>query len=138
MEEYIFEPIGYIRTEAKEVPRHWSISEVEGEIVLNPELQVGLTGLQAGDKIVVIFCFHKSPPFSLENLLQKPPHQDSPKGVFSLCSPLRPNPIGFSILKIMAIEENIIKVKGLDILDGTPVLDIKPFKEIYFESNKPC
>lgn len=127
MEEYKFKPIGYIRTEATEVPRHWSISDIEGEIVLKPEFQTGLTGLQAGDKIVVIFCFHKSPSFSLDNLIQKPPHHDTPKGVFSLCSPLRPNPLGLSVLEILAIEKNVVKVKGLDILDGTPILDIKPY-----------
>jgi len=74
MEKFIFEPIGFIRTEAAEIPRHWSVSTAEGEIVLRPEYQAGLKGLQAGDRIVVIFCFHKSPPFSLENLIQKPPH----------------------------------------------------------------
>jgi len=127
MEKFIFKPIAFIRTGAAEIPRHWSISEVEGEIVLKPEYQPGLKGLQAGDKIAVIFCFHKSPPFSFENLIQKPPHREEPQGVFNLCSPLRPNPIGLSILEIIAIEKNIIRVKGLDMFNGTPVLDIKPW-----------
>ena len=127
MKDLAFIPIGFIRTEVAEVPRHWSISRFEGEIVLQPEYQPGLTGLQAGDKIVIIFYFHKSPLFSPENLIQKPPHRDQPAGVFSLCSPLRPNPIGLSVVEIIAIEKNIVKIKGLDMLNGTPVLDIKPY-----------
>jgi tRNA-Thr(GGU) m(6)t(6)A37 methyltransferase TsaA len=128
MEEYIFHPIGYVRTEAKEIPRHWSISEIEGYLELKPEYQEGLRDFKKGDKIVVLFVFHKSPPFTPEKLLQKPPHSQELKGVFSTCSPIRPNPIGLSVLEVLEVSDNKVKVKGIDMFDGTPVLDLKPFK----------
>lgn len=128
MEEYVFRPIGYVKTEAKEVPRHWSISEVTGELVIHPEYKEGLKDITPGEKIVVLFCFHKSPPFTKDKLVQKPPHRSEKKGVFSTCSPIRPNPIGLSVLEVLEVRENVIKVKGLDMFDGTPILDIKPYK----------
>jgi len=127
MEEYRFKPIGYVRTEEKNLPRHWSVSQVEGEIVIEPEYSLGLRDIKAGDKIVVIFCFHKSPPFTSEKLIQKPPHLNETRGVFSTCSPHRPNPIGLSVLEVIDVRDNIIKVRRLDMYDGTPILDIKPY-----------
>ncbi|HHW20139.1 MAG TPA: tRNA (N6-threonylcarbamoyladenosine(37)-N6)-methyltransferase TrmO, partial [Thermodesulfovibrio thiophilus] len=61
MEEYRFNPIGYVKTKAKSLPRHWTISDIEGEIIINPEYKDGLKDIKKGDKIVVIFYFHKSP-----------------------------------------------------------------------------
>lgn len=129
MKLYEFKPIGYVRTNAENIPRHWSISEVEGEIVIEPEYKVGLRDIKAGDRIVVLFVFHQSPAFNLEKLIQKPPHLNETKGVFSTCSPHRPNPIGLSVVEVLEVRENIIKVKGLDMYDGTPVLDIKTYIE---------
>lgn len=129
MQLYEFKPIGYVRNNAENIPRHWSISEVEGEIVIEPEYKLGLRDIKAGDRIVVLFVFHKSPAFNPEKLIQKPPHLNETKGVFSTCSPHRPNPIGLSVLKVLEVRDNVIKVKGLDIFDGTPVLDIKPYIE---------
>ncbi|GAB6182389.1 tRNA (N6-threonylcarbamoyladenosine(37)-N6)-methyltransferase TrmO [Thermodesulfovibrio hydrogeniphilus] len=125
--QFIFKPIGYIRTKAETVPRHWSISDVEGEIVVDPEYKLGLRDTKPGDKIVVIFVFHKSPPFTPEKLIQKPPHLDEERGVFSICSPHRPNPIGLSVLDVIEVNDNVIKVKRIDMFDGTPVLDLKPY-----------
>jgi len=129
MEEFIFKPIGYIKTKAETIPRHWSVSDVEGEIIVNPEYKIGLRDIKAGDKIVVIFCFHKSPLFTTEKLIQKPPHLNEKRGIFSTCSPHRPNPIGLSVLEVIDVIDNIIKVRRLDMYDGTPVLDIKPYIE---------
>lgn len=127
MKEIVFKPIGYVKTKAKDIPRHWTISEVEGELVIEPIYQEGLRDIKPGDEIVVIFYFHKSPSFKLENLIQKPPHLQEEKGVFSTCSPIRPNPIGLSVLKVLEVKGNVIKVKGLDMFDGTPILDLKPY-----------
>jgi tRNA-Thr(GGU) m(6)t(6)A37 methyltransferase TsaA len=127
-EEYIFKPIGYVKTSATSIPRHWSYSDVEGEIILDPEYKEGLKDIKLGDKIVVLFCFHKSPSFTKDKLIQKPPHRDNPTGVFNTCSPIRPNPIGLSVLEVLDIKENIIKVKRIDMFDGTPIFDIKPYK----------
>jgi tRNA-Thr(GGU) m(6)t(6)A37 methyltransferase TsaA len=120
------EPIGYLRSSHREVPNHWSISDLEGELVIKPEYAEGLSSIRVGDLIVVIFEFHKSPPFTADKLKQKPPHRDSKKGVFSICSPKRPNPLGLSVVEVLKIDRNVITVSGIDMLDGTPILDIKP------------
>jgi tRNA (adenine37-N6)-methyltransferase len=121
-------PIGYIRTESEKVPRHWTISDVEGTLEIDRRYTEGLKDIKAGHRVVVIFYFHKSPEFEPEHLVQSPPHRKGERvGVFSICSPIRPNPIGISILEVLSIEENCIRVKGLDALDGTPILDLKPY-----------
>ena len=122
-----FNPIGVVHTAARTVPRHWSLSEVEGTLEVSPQFQQGLSHIRPGQRIVVLFHFHKSPPFHPGQLCQKPPHAEAAMGVFSICSPFRPNPIGLSVVEVLAVAENRIRVKGIDMLDGTPVLDIKPY-----------
>ncbi len=121
--------IGSVRTDAEEIPRHWSVSDVEGALVIDEEYLEGLEDIQLGQRIVVIFNFHRSPEFSPRFLRQKPPHSPEEVGVFSTCSPIRPNPIGMSVLEVLGVEDATIHVKRLDILDGTPILDIKPYIE---------
>ena len=123
------EPIGFVRTEAKQVPRHWSLSQVEGTLVIDKMYLRGLKDIRRDQRIVVIFHFHRSPKFTSSFLTQKPPHHEDEVGVFSICSPLRPNPIGMSVLEVLEREANHIAVKGLDMEDGTPILDIKPLVE---------
>ncbi len=118
--------IGTIRNPTGEVPRHHTLSDVEGEIVLKPEYAPGLKGLEPGDRIVVLFLFHESPEFTDDALVQHPKHHKGPRGVFSICSPLRPNPIGLSVVEILGIDGNILSVRGIDMRDGTPVIDVKP------------
>jgi tRNA-Thr(GGU) m(6)t(6)A37 methyltransferase TsaA len=122
-----FNVIGTAYTDARDIPRHWTLSDVEGRLVLDSQYTMGLAGISAGQQIVVLFQFHKSAPFSGEFLTQTPPHLDKASGVFSICSPRRPNPIGLSVLTVLAVEENILHVRGMDMFDGTPILDIKPF-----------
>ena len=122
-------PIGHIRTSETNIPRHWSASEAVGEIIIKEEFAAGLRDIKPGDKILVIFHFHKSPGFTDECLYQKPPHKDREMGVFSTCSPIRPNPIGVSVVEVLETKANRIRVKGIDMIDGTPVLDIKPWNE---------
>ena len=121
-----FKPIGFVKTDVSIVPRHWTISDVEGMIVIDGMYTEGLKDIKIGENIIVIFYFHKSKEFDLHHLVQTPPHRNERIGIFSTCSPIRPNPIGMSVLKALGIEENIIYIKGLDMIDGTPVLDIKP------------
>lgn len=118
-------PIGYVSTEAKEIPRSWKVSNVEGTLVIDEKYLEGLSDIKAGDQLYVIFHFHKSPEFSDQFMRIKPPVHDKKVGVFSTHSPFRPNPIGMSILEVLAIEANKIRVKGLDMLDKTPIWDIK-------------
>ena len=118
--------IGFIRTDATKIPRHWSVSDVEGTLVINGEHLEGLKDITAGQRIVVIFHFHRSPKFTSEYYTQTPPHNKTPMGVFSICSPIRPNPIGMSVLDVIRRKANIIYIKGIDMIDGTPIIDIKP------------
>jgi tRNA-Thr(GGU) m(6)t(6)A37 methyltransferase TsaA len=120
-------PIGFARTDVKEVPRHWSVSDMEGTLVIDEEYLEGLEGIEPGQRIVVIFNFHRSPEFSAELLRQTPPHTGKKTGIFSICSPVRPNPIGMSVLEVLGVEGATVRVKGVDMLDGTPILDIKPY-----------
>ncbi len=124
-----FKPIGFVRTGAEKVPRHWSVSEVEGTLVIDEEYLDGLKDIEPGQRVVVIFNFHRSPEFSARFLRQTPPHRGKEMGVFSICSPVRPNPIGMSILEVLGVEDATIHVRRLDMLDGTPILDIKPYIE---------
>ena len=125
--QMILQPIGKAHTDATRIPRHWTVSDVEGTLVIDPAYSEGLSDIAAGQHIVVLFHFHKSPPFSNDLLKQTPPHREQPLGVFSICSPRRPNPIGLSVLEVLAREENVLRVRGMDMLDDTPILDIKPF-----------
>jgi tRNA-Thr(GGU) m(6)t(6)A37 methyltransferase TsaA len=122
-------PIGisYIKNKG-EIPRHWSVTELEGKLVIHESYREGLKDIVPGQKIVVLFHFHRSPEFTPEFLTQTPPHLTEGRGVFSLCSPIRPNPIGMSVLEVLDIEGTVIHVKGIDMFDETPILDIKPYK----------
>lgn len=118
--------IGFLKTDVTTVPRHWTLSDITGKIVIDEAYTKGMKDIQEGQDIMVIFYFHQSPEFAVNHLIQNPPHRTEQLGVFSTCSPIRPNPIGMSVLRVIDIEENVIYVKGLDMVDRTPILDIKP------------
>jgi tRNA-Thr(GGU) m(6)t(6)A37 methyltransferase TsaA len=125
--EVCFKPIGIIHSPFKSlinVPRQSWLSNAEGKIEIFEEFQKGLKFLDGFSHIYCIYFFDliKSPlPLQSKSYLG-----GEKKGVFAIRTPFRPNPIGLSIFKNMGIKENIVKVKGLDTLDRTPVLDIKP------------
>jgi len=123
------EPIGFVKTDVEKVPRHWTVPEAEGTIVIDDQYKEGLRDIKAGERIVVLFYFHQSPRFTPDRLIQRPKHRNEQLGVFSICSPVRPNPLGMSVVEVLGIAGNIIHVKGLDMRDNTPVLDIKPYVE---------
>ncbi len=122
----VMEPIGVVRTEAEKVPRHWSVSDLEGKLVIDTRYEEGLRDIKPGQRIIVLFYFDRSAAFSSELLVQTPPHRNEALGVFSICSPRRPNPIGLSVLEVLKVDGPVIHVKGIDMYDGTPILDIKP------------
>jgi len=97
----------------------------ESRIVLDPELELGLMALEKQERVLVVFRFHFSEGF---DLLQHPRGDKTrPKrGVFALRSPRRPNPIGVTEVDLLEIRGNVLRVRGLDAVDGTPVLDLKP------------
>ena len=118
--------IGVFHTPEKNIPRHWTVSDVKGEIEIDKIYEAGLKDITVGRKIVVLFYFHKSDPFDPKFMIQNPKHHKKPMGVFSICSPFRPNPIGLSVLEVTDVQANIISVNHADMIDGTPILDIKP------------
>lgn len=117
-------PIGYVESEFTEPASPDEIRMIESRIILDPALIQGLQGIEPGQQIMVIFYFHHSEGY---DLLQHPHgDQSRPKrGVFALRSPHRPNPIGVTVVELVGIEDNIIRVLGLDAIQGTPVLDLK-------------
>ena len=121
-------PIGVVRTAAHKLPHHCRLSDVEGTIAIDKQYLSGLADIEPGERIIVLFAFHQSPPFNLEMLRLVPPHRNREMGVFSTCSPRRPNPIGMSVVEVLAVNTNELRVRGLDMRDGTPILDIKPFR----------
>ena len=121
--------IGFVRTDAEELPRHWSVSDAEGTLAIDEEYSEGLRDIVPGQRIVVIFHFHCSPEFSRGFLRQTSGHHGREMGVFSTCSPIRPNPVGMSVLEVLGIRDAHIDVRRLDMMDGTPILDIKPHIE---------
>ena len=124
--DIIFKPIGIAHTHAEKVPRHWTVSDVKGQLVIDRKYLKGLKDIAPGQQIIVLFHFDRSQPFSESFLVQTPPHRQKDMGVFSICSPIRPNPIGLSVLDVVSVEENVIHVRRVDMLDGTPIIDIKP------------
>jgi tRNA-Thr(GGU) m(6)t(6)A37 methyltransferase TsaA len=119
-------PIGFVSTDRKDIPRSWKVSDVEGTLVLDEAYLEGLGDIKPGQRLYVLFHFHKSPKFTDRFMRIKPPSLDREVGVFSTHSPFRPNPIGLSLLEVLGIEGAVIRVKGLDMMDQTPILDIKP------------
>lgn len=124
----IFKPIGTIHS-----PFHDPVgvpiqpragAGVKGKVVLNPIYQEGLKDLEGFSHLILIFYFHRS---GEGDLIVKPYLDDQKRGVFATRAPRRPNNIGLSIVKLIGIEENVLEIENLDILDGTPLLDIKPY-----------
>jgi len=119
-----FHPIGRIENEINETLAPDKIKAVESRIVIDPTLAEGLRGLEPGQRVMVVFYFHRSDNFAL---LQHPRgNRSRPKrGVFALHSPRRPNPIGVTIADLVAVNGNVLLVRNLDAINGTPVLDLK-------------
>ena len=119
-------PIGFVKTDEKEIPHCWKMSEVEGSLVIDGNYQEGIKDLEVGQHIFVLFHYHKSPRFSEKDLIVDHPEYDGKFGVFSTHSAVRPNPIGMAFLEVTDVKSDTIRVRGLDIIDKTPILDIKP------------
>ena len=119
-------PIGFVTNNAEEIPRNYTVSGVEGYLVLDEKYIAGLSDIKPGQRLNVLFHFHKSPEFSDKYMRITPPIRDYEVGVFSTHSPFRPNPIGLSVVDVLEVDGCRIKVKGLDMLNETPILDIKP------------
>jgi len=119
-------PIGHVeRKEGEFGLSPEDLRQRPARLVLDPDLVEGLLGLKPGDEVLVLYWLHRA----ARDTLQVHPRGDRShplRGVFATRSPTRPNPIGVTITRIRHIEENVVEVIGLDALDRSPLLDIKP------------
>ncbi len=124
-ESITYKAIGHVENEFDEPTAPDKIRSAESRIVLDPALTEGLSGLEPGQQVMVIFYFHQSRGF---DLCQHPRGDKSrpQRGVFTLRSPHRPNPIGVTVVDLVTVKGNVLRVRGLDAINGTPVLDLKP------------
>jgi len=124
-----FTPIGVVRNAiGKMSTGHWA--DAESRIEIDPDLAQGLQGLADFSHVVVVFHLDRIPPFDkATQLLRQPRGMEHlpPVGVFAQRTKFRPNPIGVTPAKLVSIVGNVLTVTGLDAMDGTPVLDVKPF-----------
>ncbi|MBI1885379.1 MAG: tRNA (N6-threonylcarbamoyladenosine(37)-N6)-methyltransferase TrmO [Chloroflexi bacterium] len=126
-------PIGRVRNRVKKTrPRGWE--SVTSEVVLKPELAEALLGLSDYSHLIVLTWLHAIPEDVRGSKLRLHP-MDKPEyplqGVLATRSQIRPNPIGCTVVQLLGIKGNVLKVRGLDAIDGTPVLDLKPYLPFY-------
>lgn len=128
MDEFICKPIGIIRSPFKTLDgmpiQPSGAKSVEGIVEVEPKYEIGLKDLDGFSHIILIYHFHKSEGFSLQIV---PFLDHEPRGLFATRAPNRPNPIGLSVVKLKTVRGNILEIENVDILDQTPLLDIKPF-----------
>jgi tRNA-Thr(GGU) m(6)t(6)A37 methyltransferase TsaA len=121
-------PIGFVRSPYKdtaEVPKGMGAKhEAEGTLEILPEFELGLTDIEGISHLFVLWEFDRAQGFEL---LGTPPCDDRPHGVFATRSPYRPNPIGLTVVELLRREGSRLHVRGVDMLDGTPILDLKPY-----------
>ncbi|MBU2540895.1 MAG: tRNA (N6-threonylcarbamoyladenosine(37)-N6)-methyltransferase TrmO [Candidatus Omnitrophica bacterium] len=129
-------PIGMINTpykESKGIPIQGKFKRgVSGTARIFPEYKAGLKDIEGFSHVILIYHFNRSKE---EKLTGKPFLEDTEHGIFAIRSPHRPNHIGFSIVKLESVKDCIITFSEVDILDGTPLLDIKPYVS-HFDSRK--
>lgn len=123
-----FTPIGVVRSPFRD-PRNMPVQPVgargvRGTIELDPAYAAGLKDLAGFSRIILLYHFHRSEGYALEVV---PFLDTTPHGVFATRAPRRPNAVGLSILRLVTVEGTTLHVEDVDILDGTPVLDIKPY-----------
>ena len=122
------QPIGYVKSpfrNTKAIPKGLGAKhEAEGVLEIRAELEAGLTDIDGFSHLIVIWVFDRSEGFEL---VGTPPSDNRPHGVFATRSPRRPNPIGLTVVELLDRDGPRLRVRGIDTLDGTPILDIKPY-----------
>jgi tRNA-Thr(GGU) m(6)t(6)A37 methyltransferase TsaA len=125
---FSFEPIGTVRTpftDTAQIPKGLGAEHrAEGVLEIAPAFEAGLTGIEGFSHLYVIWVFDR---VSGVELTAWPPADDRPHGVFATRSPQRPNPIGLTTVELLGREGCRLRVAGVDMLDGTPILDVKPY-----------
>jgi tRNA (adenine37-N6)-methyltransferase len=128
MQTFTMKPIGVVRTphtDTSQIPKGKGAKhEAEGLLEVFPEFAEGLTDIEGFSHLFVLWVFDRAEGF---DLMAKPPTADRLHGVFSTRSPRRPNPIGLTVVRVLGREGARVRVRGVDMLDGTPILDLKPY-----------
>ena len=144
VDKIVFQPVGVVRTLASEDDVRFRRKEAESTIEIYPEFQEALDGLDGFSHVFVLSYLNKLRPEQVGPLKVKPRRllakgfklEELPLvGVFAIDSPTRPNPIGLSLVELVRIDGGSLVVRGLDCFDGTPVLDIKPYRVDYRAEN---
>ena len=121
-------PIGTIESPFKELKgmpiQPTGAGDAEGRILLDETFVEGLSDLEGFSHIILLYWFHRSKGYALK---VKPFMDDEFRGLFATRAPRRPNPIGLSVVRLLGIEHNVLHIRGVDVVDGTPLLDIKPY-----------
>jgi tRNA-Thr(GGU) m(6)t(6)A37 methyltransferase TsaA len=122
------EPIGVVHspyTDKAQIPKGPGAQhDAEGTLEIRPDLEAGLTDIEGFSHLYVIWIFDRAEGC---DLLSCPPNDDRPHGVFATRAPRRPNPLGLTVVRLLRREGRLLHVRGLDMLDGTPIVDIKPY-----------
>jgi tRNA-Thr(GGU) m(6)t(6)A37 methyltransferase TsaA len=125
---HAFEPIGYVRspfTETAQIPKGLGAEHrAEGVLDIEPTLEAGLADIEGFSHLYVLWVFDR---VAAVELTAWPPSDDRPHGVFATRSPQRPNPIGLTVVELLGRDGCRLRVAGVDMLDGTPILDLKPY-----------
>jgi tRNA-Thr(GGU) m(6)t(6)A37 methyltransferase TsaA len=111
-------------TDKAQTPIQPSRSEALGQVEVYPEFTEGLRDIEGFSHIILLYVFHCSPDYTLS---VKPFLDDQMRGLFATRHPCRPNPIGLSIVRLLRRDEKELVVMGIDVLDGTPLIDVKPY-----------
>lgn len=122
-----FKPIGIIHSPYKKLdgmPIQSCMSNKNGKIEVYKRYEKGLKDIDGFSHLIILYYFHKAKPYKL---LSKPFLDDKPHGIFAIRYPNRPNYIGISVVKLLSVRGNILEVGNIDVLDKTPLLDIKPY-----------
>jgi tRNA-Thr(GGU) m(6)t(6)A37 methyltransferase TsaA len=128
MNRIIMNPIGVIHTPFEKIEgmpiQPVGAEQIEGRVVIDPQYLEGLTDIEGFSYLILIYAFHQSKGFQLK---VKPFLDVRMRGLFATRAPRRPNPIGLSIVELLRRDQNILHVSNIDVVDGTPLLDLKPF-----------
>ena len=127
-QSFTYIPIGIVRSPFSDIAgmpiQPSGARGIRGTIEIHPEFVAGLKDLDGFSRIILLYAFHRCNGYSLE---VKPFLDPKPHGIFATRAPKRPNAIGLSIVRLVTIEGNTLEIEDVDLLDGTPLLDIKPY-----------
>ena len=125
--EFIMKPIGVIHSpfaDKSRMPIQPSRSQAIGQVEIYPEFAEGLQDVEGFSHLILLYVFHHSSEYTLR---VKPFLDDEWRGLFATRYPCRPNPVGLSVVRLLERRDNVLEIEGVDVLDGTPLLDIKPY-----------